>query len=352
VRPRQEAAAESGSSVGLNTGDSQPPEQLPHDDGGSEAGANDAPPPESRPRDLARELTGDLPCYACGYNLRSISVLGVCPECGTPVRATILARVDPYAGVLRPIDRPRLTAAGLLLWSVAALAAAIIVWSLRLIDAVQVMALGSADAGRLVVGAAVMIALSGLGAAVALVRPHGGIPARQVLAALAGVLAYLPLLYLYWQLHAVYDPPRIAPYLERFEPDRTRALLRLGSAGAMLVIVAGLRPNLRLLTSRSLLMRMGRVDRQTMFALAAAILVAAAGDLLHLLAPQLSPQAAAFAFILGMLLIALGSMLLTVGLVGIVIDSRRIVPVILRPPVSYRQVLGGSDGPAGAAEKP
>ncbi len=57
---------------------------------------------------------------------------------------------------------------------------------------------------------------------------------------------------------------------------------RLGWRIAMAVLIAaialGLRPNARVLVARSLVLRSGRVDRQTLLALAAAALLAAAGD--------------------------------------------------------------------------
>jgi hypothetical protein len=34
-------------------------------------------------------LVSDVPCMACGYNLRTQSPAGVCPECGRPVRETL-----------------------------------------------------------------------------------------------------------------------------------------------------------------------------------------------------------------------------------------------------------------------
>jgi hypothetical protein len=303
--------------------------------------------PDDTAHNLARELTGDLPCINCGYNLRSISVLSVCPECGTPVRATLLARVDPYAGVLRPIKCPRLIAGGLLLWSIAALAAAALTWVLRLADAVAILTPITIPTGHFVILATAFILLSALGAAVALIRPHSSIPRSQMLLAAAAVLAYLPLAWTYWQLHAIYDPPRIRPYLDAFSPDSMRAMLRLASGILMIVIALALRPAIRVLTARSLLLRMGRVDRQTTFALAAAIGVAAAGDVLHIVFSESSPTLAQGAFLLGVVLIALGSMLVTVGLVGIVVDCLRIAPVILRPPISYRQVLGTHSHSAG-----
>jgi hypothetical protein len=321
----------------LKPGDEQHPENNTRPD---QPHSRDTHAPRSPSVDLARELIGDLPCISCGYNLRSISVLGVCPECATPVRATILARVDPYAGVLRPITIPRLVAAGLILWCLGALIAALLTWGLRIADAVEVLASTMVPTSRIIQGAMVALTLSAIGGAMALISPHRGIPVRQRLYAIAGVAAYIPLLLLYWRLHAVYDPPRVRPYLESFAPDTARAVLRLLSVASLIIIILGLRPNLRLLTARSIVLRMGRVDRQTMLGLAAAVAVLALGDVLHLVAADLAPAAANALFLLGVLLIAVGSMLLTVGIVGVAVDCVRIVPVVLRPPISRQQVLG------------
>src|SRR3954470_14312241 len=100
-------------------------------------GAPKAPPPLDAVRaesDIARELTGNLPCVTCRYNLRGLSIKSVCPECGTAVRAAILAAVDPYAPILQPLYAPRLAATGLMLWAGGALAAGLLTWSLRLAD--------------------------------------------------------------------------------------------------------------------------------------------------------------------------------------------------------------------------
>jgi hypothetical protein len=87
-------------------------------------------------------------------------------------------------------------------------------------------------------------------------------------------------------------------------------------------------------------MRMGRVDRQRMLAIAAAVGVAAAGDVVHLLGPRVHGMAARAAESVGNVLIAVGSMLLTVGLVGVALDSARLAPVLLRPPLSIARVMG------------
>lgn len=322
----------------MNSGEDQPSPHSPHADEGPPARAERS----STAPDLARELTGDLPCISCGYNLRSISVLGVCPECGAPVRATILARVDPYAGVLQPISRPRTVALGLLLWAVAALCAVLSVWGLRLIDVYELLNQTTVNEGRIVLIGGVMVLLSGIGAAISLVRPHPGISLRHMLRALLAVFAYIPLFLVYWQVHAIYDPARLPPFIDSVAADPARSFLRLAGGLLMLLIVIGLRPNLRLLISRSLLLRMGRVERQTMLGLAAAIGLTLLGDLLHIVSVGFGPALASAAFLSGLVFIAVGTMLFTLGLIGILVDCLRIIRVVLAPPISYAQVLGPS----------
>jgi hypothetical protein len=308
---------------------------------GGTHGTSDSARGPLAPSDLARELTGDLPCAGCGYNLRSMSIRGVCPECGTAVRATLLSRIDPFADVLRPISWPVVTAGGLMIWSIFALVAALLIWILRGGDAWAAWT-GSPGPRRVpvVMAAVVCVALSGLGALV-LVRPHAGIPWRQRASAAIAVLAIVGYALLSWQLHGVFDASHARPYSALLLPERN--WLRLALGGLMLVALLGLRPNIRLLASRSLVMRMGRVDRQTIRALVVAVLITALGDAMHLIAAK-TQHPDGVLYTVGLALIGLGSMLITVGLGGIVVDSLRLVAVILRPPISMRQVLGGETG--------
>jgi len=48
-----------------------------------------------------------LPCIRCGYDLRSLVADGNCPECGEPIRLTIIESIDPASRRLTPIQNPR-----------------------------------------------------------------------------------------------------------------------------------------------------------------------------------------------------------------------------------------------------
>ena len=108
-----------------------------------------------------------------------------------------------------------------------------------------------------------------------------------------------------------------------------------------ILIIAGLRPNARDLSSRSLLLRKGVVDRQRLRAMAAVLGLAIAGDLLHLLASNTDLR---ILWLAGTGLIAVGSMLLTVGLAGAVADALRIAGVIIEPPPGPREAISAPAG--------
>lgn len=281
-----------------------------------------------------RVLTGDLPCAKCRYNLRGLSILTVCPECGTPVRGTILATVDPHARELSPIYFPKLTAMSLILWGVACMAAAFAIVLLRAEEIFRVLGgpqFTLAPEWRSVpafaLGSAALFAIG-------FVRPHSKISLLHSMAAALACMAHLPLAYLTWQIHAVIDTAASPPFTAvdpRWGP--VRSLLRLGCAACMAVIILGIRPNGRLLVSRSLLMRTGRVDRQTLLVILSAVGLAAMGDVLRLGAPGLPTDQSDLLAGLGAVIIAVGSFLILLGLVGVVIDVVRLRHSIIAPPL-------------------
>lgn len=300
---------------------------------------------------LGARLKGALSCVRCRYDLRGLSVRGVCPECGTPIRATLLAVVDPHARELRPLYHPRLTSTGMMLWAIGALIAVGMIWWVR---TVMLMA-GDASAsdptwirhtGLLALGGMV---LSGIGAAV-LVKPHDRVPARWQWAALLGVLLYVPLIALHWHVLVHLDSRISSPY----PPDRIgslvleRTLARLLASALLAVIIVLLRPNARMLAARSLVMRLGRADRQTMFALVSTIGLWSLGDLLILLAQFRPGSTESVLLPIGMMFIAVGSVLFTLGLVWLLVDVARLCPILIEPAPAVSDVMEFDDGEGSA----
>lgn len=308
-----------------------------------------------------KALGGDLPCVRCRYNLKGLSVRAVCPECGVPVRVTLLAVVDPHAGELQPIHWRTPIALGLILWSLGAVAAVFIVWILRLaelglrlgssgsrFDAFTTTFFQSIDnalsppiGGGLIAAFALMSTLGAL----ALVAPHGSISFRHKASTAIAVVAYLPLAATLWWIHCVLDARMPSPYFGSSSPmdDPARELARIACAGFIVVIVLGVRANWQTLIKRSVLMRTGRRERQPMPTLAIAAGIAAAGDLVRLVARNLLGDPDSIIFTLGTSLVAIGSILLTVGFVGVLLDAWRLRPVILEPALSLNQMLEKQD---------
>lgn len=292
---------------------------------------------------LNRALTGNLPCIICGYDLKGVTIRGSCPECGTLVRATILYTVDPEAEEFRPLLTPTITAWSVALWSIFGFAAILAAWWVRAADAVRHIFgffIDTAIAQWTLLGFVVLSGVSLIG----MIRPTARAPWRGTVWAIIALAAYAPLVYLLVRLRA-WDASHASPY---FPWNRAasaldiseRELVRLGIGACIATIVLAARPNARELVRRSLAMRSGRVDRQTLLALAGAIGVAALGDALRLAAGHLPIEPGAIVDNIGSVLIAVGSMFMTLGIASSVIDSWRIRSVILLPAPSLHEVLG------------
>jgi hypothetical protein len=300
-----------------------------------------APPPGSR-ENLDRSLTGRLPCVVCGYNLQTLSVVSVCPECGTAVRATILAMVDPLADELRPIRLRGGIAAAIVLWALAGVLAAGLAWAAGVAAAFP----GTWSAGGLPSipwahnAVAIAVWVSGLGA-IGMVRPHAAVPVRASTAALAAVAAYLPLGWVCGVLVERSAAALLAGVADPWNPAHNLSPYRLATGALLLVVIGGLRPNARLLVARCLALRTGRVDRQTMLAMAAAVMLVMIGDGVGLGAALVNdPTAAELMRTAGGTLMIVGALLLTIGLLGALADCVRIASSLLTPAPSPRQVLG------------
>lgn len=292
---------------------------------------------------LGARLGGALPCVTCGYNLQSISILGVCPECGTAVRATILSVVDPLASELQPIRRPWLVAAGLLLWPLAALGAAMlgagVVGSLVIrtwqdMPAAQV----ASEVTRWLI--ALLVWVSGV-AILLFSRPHDGVRRSETLRAVAGALLTAVLggvVLVIAEMGLVGRAGATFTAGELWDPPE-RAFYRLVAVGLVVAILFCVRPVARILVARSLAIRTGRVDRQTLEAMAGASLVIAGGDLIGLLATALGRPWSEPLWTMGAALMLLGGLLFTIGLVSTTVDCVRIARSIIAPGPSLRQIL-------------
>lgn len=292
---------------------------------------------------LTPDLGGNVPCAVCGYSLRGLSIRSVCPECGTTVRATLLAIVDPKASELRPIPFPKLTAFGVALWALAGFLAATTSWAMRLSDVLAVhFRLGFGHVALPRIGT-VLVALSGLGA-FALIRPHAGLARKQqLITALAVGFGFTVIALLYWDLHAMWDAWHLPPYVEAIGSVPERSMRRLAMAGVLAATLWGLWPHAEMLIARSVLMRTGQVDTQPLSSMLAVLAIAAAGDVSALIGFLCGGTVREVFGVIEVVLIAVGSFLFTLGLFGLMMDMIRLRTVILKRPLGLSDVLARQD---------
>jgi len=248
------------------------------------------------------------------------------------IATSILAVVDPRAQEFEPIRKPRSIAVGLLAWTCGALIAALCAWLQR---AAELPALGDApdlisENGKLTLAwiGTVGIIVSGAGA-ITLVRPARHMSGRGSSLAVVGVMLYVPLAMVYAYLHGSLDVGLPSVYFSRF-PDPGRVGVRSVELTLIVGVVLLLRMNARELAARSAILRTGRVDRQTMYAVAVCAALGIVGDLVRLAAVGAEAALSEILGITGVTIVALASVLLTMGLIGVAIDCTRIARALLR----------------------
>lgn len=287
---------------------------------------------------IARQLTGELYCIGCGYNLHGLSIRSNCSECGIPVRATILGIVDPKANELVPLFYPKVTAIGLNMWSFGAGLAVVMVWVLRGAEAWQDM-LGSAWAPRFAALIGIVgLVISMIGGA-SMIRSHKGVTRKEVIKAAIGVSLYAPLILLYGELYAGFNFQSSSAL---FSPESSliaHSILRLSLFFITAGVVICLRQAAVGLAVRSVVVRTGRVDRQSLLTVLAAMGIAAVGDVLQLFTLLLSGGLLDAVSLGSTVLVALGSVLFTLGLANICLDTLRLFPVLMRPGVGIGDIF-------------
>jgi len=287
---------------------------------------------------IARRLTGELRCIACGYDLRGLSIRAGCPECGVSVRATLLGAVDPHAEELEPLVSAPLVANGLVVWATGALIACLSVWGLRLDEVMRAtLDLGFGTHWIRVIGFTALVA-SALGSLV-LIRPHARMSRLVSGRAALGVAAYAPLVLIFWTVYIDLDMSSPSPLINPGDQRLDRSLLRIGLTVCVAILIAGVRPSAVSLAARSVLVRTGRVDRQSMYALLAAFLVGAGGDAVHVFGTFIGGVAGDLLTQIHVVFVAIGSVLVTLGLANMTIDTIRLRPILLHRGVGLSDIF-------------
>ena len=303
------------------------------------------------PEALGAALAGTLPCVRCGYELRGLTVRGVCPECSTPIRVTILYAVDPNADAFREIPRGSLMG-GVLVGVMGSLTGAIVLAWLSLIGTALARTLvwawgseiarWSASGVIILVGMASALMLFLMGAT----NPDRPVQRAGVVLAVAGGL----LLAVCGAVVVVPDAMGLRPGVAYFGSDVSvdRVIGRIGSAVAVLMILFGLRPLLLELHERSALLRTGKKGRQRHNAVLGAVAVSVAGDLLRLVSTRMS-SGGTLLEATGSLAALVGSGLLALGLAGLLWNALQIRDALAHPPRTLGQLTAARSGPIAAA---
>jgi len=282
-----------------------------------------------------------MPCVACGYELQGLSIRETCPECGLPLGATLLARVDPKAPELLPVRLPRLRVAALSLWVAAGMFLVIFTWGLRLDDAMTVLSQGSRQLRWLAPLGSAGLACAGLGT-LAFVGSTARSSRKVSLLALGGAVLHAPLAWLYWMIQVRQDAVFPVAYFDAAfggERGAQRALLAIAFNVLFVVVVLMIRPSARILVKRSAVLRKRAVDRQTMLMMIASLTIATAGQLLLFLSMTSWWNAPEGLGSLGTVMVGLGSVLLTMAAIATAVDTCLLMPVVLRGPRSLADVF-------------
>ncbi len=115
-------------------------------------------------------------------------------------------------------------------------------------------------------------------------------------------------------------------------------LAAAGSVGLLALALICLRRNARRLAARSLLLRTGRVDRQTLRSLAGVLMLPVTGHLCGVVAGVVGPELDILAVIGGLFNVA-GYTIFVLGMCGVILDCVRIATVIVRPPKGLETLL-------------
>ena len=275
-----------------------------------------------------------------------LSVRDNCPECGTAVRAAILHAVDPLAEELAPMRAPSLTGVLIVVWAIAGALGIWLIVLMRLMDGLRAINLRVPSLWWGWDVAFVLLVISAV-ATFGFLMPTKRTRRRNVLCALGAMLAYAPFFYSMHRIRMI-DAAQggVASYFTDM-PEPARIGWRIVIGLCLIAIFLGVRPNARELVRRSLAMRTGRVDRQTLLAMVLATGIMIIGDLVRLWGAS---GGGSTIVIFGSLLILIATVFLGVGMTAAVVDGARIRRSLRMGPRRMQDLIGPQLGSGEASE--
>ena len=277
-------------------------------------------------------IAAELRCGRCGYNLRGLSPLGACPECGHDIWSSVVRTVDPAASRLPRLSNPKAVAWALLWIMCCATVAALL------------LAFG---AGR------DSLNISGTGAGVLSISSEtlAFIASIVIVAALPGVLTLAPprkkeqsnaiwvrlwLLAIglvmwaassYWWSTMIY-PPR---------PLTAEMVLRFAMTMSWVIALLGLDGILKAIGQRSRAYRTAHGGRQSARAMIAAAFAVALGTFLQGLARLDVLPARLEGY--GTIIVWTSALMLLIGVVYMLINTLWIFHSLRKPPPPLNSIL-------------
>lgn len=283
-------------------------------------------------------LSGELSCIRCGYALQGLSVREACPECGTPVVATVLSAVDPLASELQPVARPRVIAIGLFGMVGLALASVLVVGMARGMELLETVGVGLGRPAWMALASVVLLVGSAM-LSLVVVSPHRGISTWRRALAAGGVVLLAVSAGLHSLVQLRLDMALGSGMFDQSGMADERIMFRgLGAvlAGAAVLMV---RPNVRELLARSVVLRTGRRARQPLMPIAMALFVIAGVDAATLIARGLVGGIDHVVETVAVFAVGLSGVMVVIGLIGLLWDLRRLAPVLAKPGPTAGEVL-------------
>ena len=193
---------------------------------------------------------------------------------------------------------------------------------------------------------------SALGALM-MVRPNRWTPpAKSILAAIGFCWYVIVVMGMLIVIRS--DIDKVPAYGHERSPDAMRIIGRMVFGVGLLGVLLCMRPIARELVKRSLALRTGRVDRQTILAMSSVVVVGLLGDSIRWgVATDLVGAPGGVLDFVARLLVVFSSMLLTLGLLSAAVDSWRISSAILTPSPSMSDLFGeGAAATSAAGDAP